>query len=347
MGSRGREQGFHDVDHRIGHRPAGDVTSIATVHSMSLFPHRPFRFGVQVSHASTAQEWAELARRSEDAGYDVLTMPDHFTNQLAPVPALMAAADATSTLRIGALVFDNDYKHPVVLAKELATMDLLSDGRTEIGLGAGWMLSDYEQAGMTYDSPKVRIDRFIEGLAVIRGALGPDSFSFSGDHYTISNYNGLPKPVQQPLPPILIGGGGPRVLKFAAREADIVGINGTLTAGVVGPEAISTMTAASVDEKVAIVAAAGAHRISDIELNIRTFFVKVTDDRASTINAISSMFSVPADLIDTSPFALIGSVDACIEQLLEHREKWGFSYTIVGAENIDECAPIVAALRGK
>lgn len=347
MGSRGREQGFHDVDHRIGHRPAGDVTSIATVHSMSLFPHRPFRFGVQVSHASTAQEWAELARRSEDAGYDVLTMPDHFTNQLAPVPALMAAADATSTLRIGALVFDNDYKHPVVLAKELATMDLLSDGRTEIGLGAGWMLSDYEQAGMTYDSPKVRIDRFIEGLAVIRGALGPDTFSFSGDHYTISNYNGLPKPVQQPLPPILIGGGGPRVLKFAAREADIVGINGTLTAGVVGPEAISTMTAASVDEKVAIVAAAGAHRISDIELNIRTFFVKVTDDRASTINAISSMFSVPAELIDTSPFALIGSVDACIEQLLERREKWGFSYTIVGAENIDECAPIVAALRGK
>jgi probable F420-dependent oxidoreductase len=300
-----------------------------------------------VSHASSAQEWAELARRSEDAGYDVLTMPDHFTNQLAPVPALMAAADATTTLRIGALVFDNDYKHPVVLAKELATMDVLSDGRTEIGLGAGWMISDYEQAGMTYDSPKVRIDRFIEGLAVIRGALGPDTFSFSGDHYTISQYNGLPKPVQQPLPPILIGGGGPRVLGFAAREADIVGINGTLTAGVVGPEAISTMTAASVDEKVALVAKAGSHRLSEIELNIRTFFVKVTDDRASTINAISSMFSVPAELIDTSPFALIGSVDACIEQLLERREKWGFSYTIVGAENIDECAPIVATLRGK
>jgi probable F420-dependent oxidoreductase len=259
----------------------------------------------------------------------------------------MAAADATKTLRIGALVFDNDYKHPVVLAKELATMDLLSDGRTEIGLGAGWMISDYEQAGMTYDSPKVRIDRFIEGLAVIRGALGPDTFSFSGDHYTITQYNGLPKPVQQPLPPLLIGGGGPRVLGFAAREADIVGINGTLTSGVVGPEAISTMTAASVDEKVALVAKAGAHRLSEIELNIRTFFVKVTDDRASTINAISSMFSVPAELIDTSPFALIGSVDACIEQLLERREKWGFSYTIVGAENIDECAPIVAALRGK
>jgi probable F420-dependent oxidoreductase len=325
----------------------GAVTNIATVLTMSMFPHRPFRFGVQVSHASSAKEWADLARKSEDAGYDVLTMPDHFTNQLAPVPALMAAANATTTLRIGALVFDNDYKHPVVLAKELATMDLLCDGRTEIGLGAGWMISDYEQAGITYDSPKVRIDRFIEGLSVIRGALGPDAFSFSGDYYTISQYNGLPKPVQQPLPPILIGGGGPRVLGFAAREADIVGINGTMTAGVVGAEAISTMTAASVDEKVALVAKAGSHRLSEIELNIRTFFVKVTDDRASTINAISSMFSVPAELIDTSPFALIGSVDACIEQLLERREKWGFSYTIVGAENIDECAPIVAALRGK
>jgi probable F420-dependent oxidoreductase len=347
VGSGGREQCFHDVDHRIGHRPVGAVTNIATVLTMSMFPHRPFRFGVQVSHASSAKEWADLARRSEDAGYDVLTMPDHFTNQLAPVPALMAAANATTTLRIGALVFDNDYKHPVVLAKELATMDLLCDGRTEIGLGAGWMISDYEQAGITYDSPKVRIDRFIEGLSVIRGALGPDAFSFSGDYYTISQYNGLPKPVQQPLPPILIGGGGPRVLGFAAREADIVGINGTMTAGVVGAEAISTMTAACVDEKVALVAKAGSHRLSEIELNIRTFFVKVTDDRASTINAISSMFSVPAELIDTSPFALIGSVDACIEQLLERREKWGFSYTIVGAENIDECAPIVAALRGK
>lgn len=314
---------------------------------MSLFPVRPFRFGVQASTASTAVQWSEMATRSQDCGYDVLTMPDHFTNQLAPVPALMAAASATTTLRIGALVFDNDYKHPVVLAKELATLDVLSDGRSEIGLGAGWMLSDYEQAGMSYDSPKVRIDRFIEGLAIIRGALGPDVFSFDGDHYKISNYNGFPKPLQQPLPPILIGGGGPRVLSFAAREADIVGINGTLTAGVVGPEAISTMTAASVDEKVAIVARAGAHRLSEIELNIRTFFVKVTNDREATINRIASMFNVPNELIDSSPFALIGSVDACIEQLLERREKWGFSYTIVGEENIDECAPIVAALRGK
>jgi probable F420-dependent oxidoreductase len=258
----------------------------------------------------------------------------------------MAAADATTKLRIGALVFDNDYKHPVVLAKELATMDLLSDGRVEIGLGAGWMMSDYEEAGIPYDSPKVRIDRFIEGVAVIRGAMADGPFSFSGDHYNITNYNGQPKPVQK-RPPLLIGGGGKRVLSYAAREADIIGINGTMTAGVVGPEALSTMTAESVDEKVAIVAAAGAHRLNDIEMNIRTFFVKVTDDREKTIEGISSMFGVEKEMIDASPFALIGSVESCIEQLLERRERWGFSYTIVGAENIDECAPIVAALSGK
>ena len=313
---------------------------------MSQFPHRGFRFGVQVSKETSAKGWAELARRTEAAGYEVLTMPDHFTDQLAPIPALMAAASATTTLRVGALVFDNDYKHPVVLAKELATIDLLSEGRLEIGLGAGWMISDYEEAGIPYDSPKVRIDRFIEGVAVIRGAMAEGAFSFSGDHYTITNYNGQPKPIQA-RPPLLIGGGGKRVLSYAAREADIIGINGTMTAGVVGPEALSTMTAESVDEKVAIVAAAGAHRINDIEMNIRTFFVKVTNDRAATVDGISSMFGVSKDMIDASPFALIGSVEECIEQLLERRERWGFSYTIVGAENIDECAPIVAALRGK
>ncbi len=316
---------------------------------MSSFPHRPFRFGVQASKAATAREWAELARRTEAAGYSVLTMPDHFTDQLAPVPALMAALDATTTLRVGALVFDNDYKHPVVLAKELATMDVLSDGRTEIGLGAGWMISDYEQAGIPYDSPKVRIDRFVEGLAIIKGVMQDGPFSFSGQHYTVTNYDGQPKPTQKPLPPILIGGGGPRVLKFAAREADIIGINGTLTAGVVGPEALATMTAESVDEKVAIVAAEAERvgRLNDVEMNIRTFFVKVTNDRQKTVAGISSMFGVSEEMINSSPFALIGSVDSCIEQLMERREKWGFSYTIVGAENIDECEPIVAALNGK
>lgn len=317
-----------------------------TLARVSKFPVRPFRFGVQVNAAPDAASWADLARQAEANGFDVLTMPDHFTPQFAPVPALMAAADATTTLRIGALVFDNDYKHPVVLAKELATMDVLSGGRVEIGLGAGWMASDYRQSGIPYDSPKVRIDRFVEGLHIIKQCMGPGAFSFDGEHYTITDHDGFPKPVQSP-PPVLIGGGGKRVLSIAAREADIVGINGTLTAGVIGEDAVSTMTAAAVDEKVDVVARAGAHRLDGIELNIRTFFVKVTDDRAGFIDNVSRMLGVPEGLIETSPFGLIGSTAAITEQLLAARERWGFSYVIVGAENIEETAPVVAALRGK
>ena len=309
--------------------------------------HRPFRFGVQASNAANRKDWVELAKRIEGYGYDVLTMPDHFGDQLAPVPALMTAADATSTLRVGALVWDNDYKHPLVLAKELATMDVLSDGRVEIGIGAGWMISDYEESGMPYDSPKVRIDRFAEGLQVIKGAMGADPFSHSGEHYTITNHNGLPKPVQSPCPPILIGGGGKRVLSLAAREADIIGINGTMTAGVIGPDAISTMTADAVDDKVAIVRAAAGPRIDQIEMNVRVFLVNVTDDRIGVMDKLSGGLGVPRSFMEQSPFALIGTPEQMIDDIIARREKWGFSYLIVGPENVESFAPVVAALAGK
>ena len=309
--------------------------------------HRPFRFGVQASNAANRKDWVELAKRIEGYGYNVLTMPDHFGDQLAPVPALMTAADATSTLRVGALVWDNDYKHPLVLAKELATMDVLSDGRVEIGIGAGWMISDYEESGMPYDSPKVRIDRFAEGLQVIKGAMGADPFSHSGEHYTITNHNGLPKPVQNPCPPILIGGGGKRVLSLAAREADIIGINGTMTAGVIGPDAISTMTADAVDDKVAIVRAAAGARIDQIEMNVRVFLVNVTDDRIGVMDKLSGGLGVPRSFMEQSPFALIGTPEQMIDDIIARREKWGFSYLIVGPENVESFAPVVAALAGK
>lgn len=311
-------------------------------------PTRPFRFGVQLSAEPTGREWAETARRVESLGYAVATMPDHFTGQLAPMPALQAVLDATTTLRAGALVFDNDYKHPAILAKELATMDVLSDGRVEIGLGAGWMISDYEQLGLTYDRAGVRIDRFVEGLAVIRGAMGPGPFDFVGEHYTIAGYDGLPKPVQTPCPPILIGGGGNRVLTIAAQHADIVGVNGTLHAGVIGPEAIATMTAEAVTTKVGVVAdaARAAGRLDEIEMNIRTFFVSVTDDRAGQLAAMASMISVDEQLIAESPFALIGSPTSIVEDLLARREQHGFSYVIIGAEDIDAFAPVVAELAG-
>ncbi len=201
------------VTGRTGTKLTLNVGSLAARPGSLLSPFvpgttRPFRFGVQASGAVDARAWADQARQAEELGYDILTMPDHFNDQLAPIPALMAAADATSRLRIGALVFDNDYRHPVVLAKELATMDLLSSGRVEIGVGAGWMISDYEAAGMPYDRPGVRVDRFEEGVAIIKGAMADGPFSFSGEHYTITNYDGKPLPVQRPHPPILIGGGG-------------------------------------------------------------------------------------------------------------------------------------------
>jgi probable F420-dependent oxidoreductase len=315
----------------------------------SPFPIKPFRFGVQLSNGASAREWAATARRIEALGYAVATMPDHFNGQLAPMPALQAVLDATTTLRAGALVFDNDYKHPAILAKELATMDVLSDGRVEIGLGAGWMISDYEQLGIAYDRPGVRIDRFVEGLAVIRGALAEGPFDFEGEHYTITGYDGLPLPLQRPHPPILIGGGGTRVLTIAAREADIVGVNGTLDAGVIGPDAIATMTADAVTAKVAVVAeaAAEAGRLDHIEMNIRTFFVSVTDDRAGRVSAMAGMIGVDDEMITASPFALIGTPGQIVDDLLQRREQYGFSYVIVGAEDIESFAPVVAELAGK
>ena len=311
------------------------------------FPLRPFRFGVQASSAKTRAEWVDLALRTEGQGYSCLTMPDHYDDQMAPVPALMTAANVTTTLRVGALVWDNDYKHPAVLAKELATMDVLSDGRLELGIGAGWMISDYEQMGIPYDSAKIRIDRFVEGIKVIKGAMAQGPFSFSGEHYTITGYNGTPKPIQAPCPPILIGGGGKRVLSIAAREADIIGINATMSAGVVGPDAISTMTAAAVDEKVDIVRVAAGARLADIEMNVRAFLVNITDDAAGAAAGIATMMGVEQKMVEETPFALVGPPSKLIEDLIARRERWGFSYIIVGAEDIDSFAPVVSALNGK
>ncbi len=296
--------------------------------------------------AADGAGWVETARKLEDLGYATATMPDHFSDQLAPVPALTAIAAATTTLRIGALVFDNDYRHPVVLAKELATMDVLSGGRVEIGLGAGWMVSDYEQSGIPFDRAGVRIDRFEEAIAVIKGVMGDGPFSFAGRHYTITAYDGAPQPVQRPHPPLLIGGGGPRVLSIAAREADIVGINGTLTAGAIGPDAVATMTYERVAQGVALVREKAGDRAADIELNIRAFLVSVTDDRAGVVDGVASMFGVDPALVEASPFALVGSTQSIAEDLLRRREELGFSYVIVGPEDIEAFAPVVAALTG-
>ncbi|MBX7161853.1 MAG: TIGR03621 family F420-dependent LLM class oxidoreductase, partial [Acidimicrobiia bacterium] len=276
---------------------------------------RKFRFGLQVSVAESGAAWRDLARKAEDQGFATLFMPDHFEDQLAPMPALAAAAEATTDLRIGVLVADNDYRHPVMHAKELATLDVLSDGRIEAGIGAGWMRTDYEKAGITYDPPGTRIDRFVEGLAVIKGLFADGAFSFDGRHYSIAGLDGLPKPVQRPHPPVLIGAGGPRMLRIAAREADIVGVNPSLRSGAVDTTTTADATAAAYDDKLAVLREAAGARFDDLELSCLLFFVTATDDRFAFATNIAPAFGItPEDALEV-PLALTGSVDEMCEQL--------------------------------
>lgn len=311
---------------------------------------RPFRFAAQLAKPpkASAAAWAEQARKVEDLGFSALLMPDHFDDQLAPVPALMAAADATRNLRIGTLVFDNDYRHPLVLAREAATLDLLSDGRLELGLGAGWMRSDYEQSGISYDSPSVRVERFEEGLAVIKGLLSSDdAFSFSGVHYEIREHLCTPKPCQRPCPPIIIGGGGRRILSVAARHADIVSINVNLRGGTAGPEAAPDATPASTRRKLQWVKDAAGERFDSIELNSMVGFVMVTDDRRSLAESLAPTFGLdPADALHV-PFALIGTLEEMEEELRWRRASYGISYYSLAADAWETLAPVVAHLAGK
>jgi probable F420-dependent oxidoreductase len=308
---------------------------------------RPFRFGIQLSHASTGDEWLELARKAQDLGYSTLFVPDHFGDQVAPVAALTGAAGSTTSLRIGPLVLDNDYRHPVVTAKEMASLDLLSDGRLELGIGAGWMASDYEQAGIAMDPAAVRVDRLEEALDVLEGLFAPGPFSYEGKHYRIAGLDGLPKPAQQPRPPILIGGGGPRVLALAARRADIVGINPAVRSGRADAAAARDGAAAVTDRKLGWVREAAGDRYDDIEINMLVFACVVTDDRAATVEAMAPLFGVPPEEVDAHPHAWVGTVDQICDDLLARRERWDASYLVVqGPEAMDAAAPIVARLAG-
>ncbi len=308
-------------------------------------PH-PFRFGVQASGPATASEWAELARRAEGLGYATLTAADHLDEQFAPLPALVAAADATTTLRVGALVLANDYRHPVVMAKEAATVDVLTDGRFELGLGAGWMTTDYEQAGLPLDPPGVRIERLAEAVGLVKRLFADGPVDHDGRHYTVRGMEGTPKPVQRPHPPIVIGGGGPRILRLAAREADVVAVNVNLAAGVIderaGPDATEEATTAKVD----LVRAAAGARTDDLELQVRIHLAVVTDDREAMAEALAPALGLSPAAALASPHALAGTVDQIVEDLEARRERWGFSYLGVSVEAMESLAPVVARLAG-
>ena len=296
--------------------------------------------------SGSATEWRERARRIESLGYSTLYLPDHFGDQLSPIAGLMAAADATTRLRVGSLVFDNDYRHPVVLAKEAATVDLLSDGRLDFGLGAGWMASDYEQTGILLDSPGTRIGRMAEALEIIKSFFAGGSVSFAGKHYRINGVEASPSPVQKPHPPIILGGGGRRMLSLAAREADIVSINYKLSEGRINRDLVRTGMPDATDEKLAWIKEAAGDRFSKIELCATVFTFSVTDDRDGVAAAFASRLgSEPREVLEM-PHFLIGTTDQMVEDLQARRDRYGISYVVVPDSAFEALAPVVARLTG-
>jgi probable F420-dependent oxidoreductase len=244
-------------------------------------------------------------------------------------------------------MFGNDYRHPFVLAKEAATLDVLSEGRFEFSLGAGWMKADYEQAGITYDTPKVRVERFEEAVQVVQGLLRTDgAFSFSGRYYNVHEHSLAPRPVQQPGPPLILGGGGRRVLSFAAQHADIVSINANLRDGTGGAETAPNMSPERTREKVAWVKEAAGARFDAIELNALIGFVMITDEAAAIAEAMAPAFGIdPADALHV-PGVLLGTLDEMVEELQWRRREYGISYWSIESDAWEDLAPVVRQLSG-
>jgi probable F420-dependent oxidoreductase len=316
---------------------------------------RPFRFIAPIPRLEgSAHAWRDSIRRIEDLGFSTVSISDHLTAGwvMDPLTALTAAAEVTSRIRLLTLVLGNDYRHPVPLHKAFATLDLLSAGRVEIGLGAGWMESDYTAAGFPFDPAPVRLARLEEAVAVIDGLFGPEPLDFTGEHYTIRGLDGLPKPVQQPRPPVMLGGGGRLALELAGRVADIVGVHARLRGNAPGADAAADLHADQVAKKVDWVRAAwrAAGRTgAGPELQFSIYLVDVTDSPHAARRSMSSFAgSLAADeaAMADSPAVLVGSIEACVERLLDLRERFGFSYFNLGGD-VEMVAPIVARLAGR
>ena len=290
-----------------------------------------------------------MVRRIEDLGYSTVFCPDHFDDQWAPTVALTVAAEATTDLRVATLVYDVDYRHPVVLAKEIATLDLVSNGRVEFGIGAGWMSADYDTAGIPFDKAGIRIDRMVEAIDVVRGLWSGQPLNFQGEHYVVRDMTGAPSPCQPGGPPIIVGGGGKRVLTEAARRADIVGLNASLHAGSVGPEtALSALGERFLERRNWVEEAAG-ERFSQLELQMNTFMTAVTATTAEAdemIEGMAPMFGLSSDQARTIPMVLAGTVNDVCEQLHHHRELYGTSYWVIHEGEVDAMAPVVAKMSG-
>lgn len=303
-----------------------------------------FRFGLSASRARPRSEWIALARRVESLGYDTLLMPDHFGPRFAAAPALVLAAEATERLRVGNLVYDNDFRHPALLAQEIATIDMLTEGRFDFGIGAGWLKSEYDGAGLPFDSGATRVARLRESLEIITKLLAGDAVTFAGEHYWLQGLTGAFPTIQRPHPPILIGGGGRRLLTLAAQYADIISVMPRSRADGSGLEDVDRSEAAFIQKLEWIKEAAGP-RFRDIVLSTLVQVVTLTSDADSEVTRLAAEWKVPAAALAASPLILIGSVDEVAETLQHRRQRLGIGYITVFEKDIDAFARLIERIR--
>lgn len=319
---------------------------------------RPFRFSLQAYHATSAADWVRTARRAEEIGYSTLFTTDHYFGpgaisdgsghrpvDVAPVSAMTMAAAVTSTLRVGCRVFGVDYHHPVVLAKELATVDFLTGGRLEAAIGAGWVKAEYDGLGLTMDKPSVRIERLRETIALLRAHWGGEQLDMHGGHVSVSGFAGTPAPVQQRIP-LMVGGGARKVLTLAGETADIVSLNFNNAAGALGAGSVASGTEQQTADKIGWIRDGAGERFGEIELEIGAYFVAVTDDAERAATAIGTRFGVDAQAILSHPHALMGTVQEICAGLEQRRRDFGVSYVCVAQRHMDEFAPVVQAMSG-
>ncbi len=305
-----------------------------------------FRFALQASNAASPAAWRDLARKAEDLGYSTLYVPDHLDDQWAPMIAATVAAEATTTLRVGTLVLDNDFRHPVVLAMEAATLDIVTGGRFEFGLGAGWMTIDYQRSGIPMDAPSVRVARLAESLAIMRALWRDGSATFSGEYYQVTDAPGTPVPTTPGGPPLVIGGGSRRVLTLAGEFADVVSIVPSLQAGYVGPEVAAESVVEKYADRVRWAREAAGERAGDLELQCWTVAVQVVPHAAEVVASLAPLFDLTPEQLRAAPLALIGTVGEIAEQLRTRREELGFSYIVVHEAEMEALAPVIAELAG-
>lgn len=301
------------------------------------------------SGAPSRAEWVDLVRRIDSEGYDMIHVPQHRgTRGFGPIAALASAAEISSRLRIGTLVLDNETSHPAVLAKELASIDVLSGGRLEVGIGAGWLPADHEPLGQAFPSAGERIDKLIEAVEVLKACWSDASASFSGTHYQLSELANDPLPVQQPHPPLLIGGGGRRVLTYAAKVADIVSFVPNMSAGRVGRESAATATGAATAEKLRWVRESAGERLKNIELHTNLTNVFIVNDRQPMLEKLARGYGLnkASDALEI-PHVVVGTVSQCAEQLLIRREETGISHYTLFESGLNDFAPIHEQLVGR